>query len=98
MATFDKKMLKDLATLCRIEISEQEQDNLLKDLQGILKYVEQLNEIDTSQVPVCNHVLEGVTNVMREDVPKDTFPREKFLSNAPHIAGMIRIPPVLKQN
>ncbi len=98
MANLDKKTIKTLTQLSRIDCSENEQDKLLEDLKKILHYVEQLDEIDTTHVPPCNHVLEDMANVMRDDIVGDVMPREVFLANAPsHIGGMIRVPPVIKQ-
>lgn len=98
MAQLDKETLKNLAQLSRIDCSDEEQEGLLQDLKNILNYIEQLNEVNTDNVPPCNHVLEDVANVTREDVVGETMPRELFLSNAPsQVGGMIRVPPVLKQ-
>jgi aspartyl-tRNA(Asn)/glutamyl-tRNA(Gln) amidotransferase subunit C len=99
MAALDKKTIENLTQLCRIKCTEAEQEKLLKDLQEILNYVEQLQEVDTDHVKPCDHVLEGIINVMREDVVGETLPREQFLANAPsHIGGLIRVPPVIKSN
>lgn len=99
MSELNKEAIKQLTTLCRIDCTEEEQESLLKDLKKILAYVDQLKEIDTSQVSACNHVLEEVSNVMREDLISDVLSREEFLANAPaHVGGMIRVPPVIKQN
>lgn len=99
MANLDKETIEQLTRLCRIDCTEEEQESLLKDLRKILTYIEQLQEIDTKNVPPCNHVLEGMANVMREDVVGEVLDREIFLGNAPaHIGGMIRVPPVIKQS
>lgn len=99
MAELDKKTIKTLIQLSRINCSEKEQESLLNDLKKILHYVELLNEIDTTHVPPCHTVLDDVANVMREDVVGDVMLREVFLANAPsHIGGMIRVPPVIKQS
>jgi len=98
MAQLSKETIKTLTQLSRIQCSEEEQEARLKDLQKILSYIEQLNEIDTKDIPVCNHVLEGMANVMRDDHVGEPLLRDAFLSNAPsHIGGMIRVPPVFKQ-
>lgn len=98
MAQLNKETIKTLTQLSRIQCTEEEQENLLKDLQNIIAYIEQLNEIDTGDTPVCNHVFEGMSNVFREDDVGETLPREVFLSNSPsHIGGLIRVPPVFKQ-
>lgn len=99
MAKLDEETIKQLTRLCRIDCSEEEQKSLLKDLGKILSYIEQLEEIDTEQVPPCNHILEAMANVTREDEVGQLLNREAFLANAPsHIGGMIRVPPVIKQN
>lgn len=98
MAELDKKTIKSLIQLSRIECTEEEQEQLLENLKKILNYVEQLKEVDTTHVPPCNHVLDDIANVMRDDKVGETMPREIFLANAPsQTGGMIRIPPVLKQ-
>lgn len=99
MAKLDKETIKKLTRLCRIDCTEEEQDSLLKDLEQILAYIEQLQEVNTDNVPPCNHVLENMANVTREDVVGDVLDREAFLANAPsHIGGLIRVPPVFKQS
>lgn len=98
MAKIDKKTIKSLTELSRISCTEAEQEALLADLQKIISYIEQLNEIETTNVAPCNHVLSGMSNVFREDITGETLPRELFLENAPsQIGGMIRVPPVIKQ-
>lgn len=99
MAKLDKETIRQLTRLCRIDCTEEEQESLLKDLKKIVDYIEQLQQINTEDVPPCNHVLEEMANVMREDVIGGVLDREAFLANAPsHIGGMIRVPPVIKQS
>ena len=99
MAQLDKQTIKNLVALSRIDCTEEEQEHLLKDLKSILNYIDQLNEVDTESVPPCNHVIKDVANLTREDQTGETLPRETFLANAPsHVGGMIRVPPVIKQN
>lgn len=99
MAQVDKKTVEKLTKLSRIRCTEKEQESLLKDLKKILNYIEQLQEIDTENVPPCSHVLADMVNVNREDIVGPTMSRDLFLENAPsHIGGMIRVPPVLKSN
>lgn len=97
MGKLDKKAIKTLVTLSRIDCTEAEQDDLLDNLQKILSYIDLLNEIDTTDVMPCNQVIAGTCNVMREDVVGETLPRDVFLENAPsQIGGMVRVPPVMK--
>ena len=97
MAKLNKDVIKTLTKLSRIQCTEEEQEALLQDLQKIVAYIEQLEEVDTEGIPPCNHVLEEIVNVMREDEVGETLPREEFLKNAPdQVGGMIRVPPVFK--
>lgn len=97
MAQLDKQAIQTLVQLSRIECNEAEQEALLKDLGEILSYIEQLQEVDTANVSPRNQILEGVVNVMQEDIIGETMPRDAFLANAPsQIGGMIRVPPVMK--
>ncbi|MDF2550128.1 MAG: gatC [Chlamydiales bacterium] len=98
MGQLNKKMIQELAKLCRISCDEEEQDALLEDLKEILGYIDQLKEIDTEQIAPCNQVIEDLVNVERQDLilPSD-LSKELFLAQAPeHIAGMVRVPTVIK--
>lgn len=87
-----------LSKLCRIACTEEEKEQFLAALSSVLAYMEQLNEIETEGVPPCNTVLETVYNIMREDEVGALLSRDLFLANAPsHVGGMVRVPPVLKQ-
>lgn len=87
-----------LEKLCRLSLSPEERKKFLASLDRVLSYVQQLDEIPTEGVSPCLTVLESVSNVMREDLPCDYLVRDIFLSNAPaHTGGMVRVPPVLKQ-
>lgn len=94
---FEEKDLLKLTKLSHIEFDEKEKEKLLHSLQGVLKYVEQLKEVNTEGVATCNHVLENASNVMREDEIGEKLPREIFFSNAPdHTGGMIKVPTIIK--
>ncbi len=99
MATLDQKTIKYLADLSRIAVSADEEEALLKDLKKILGYIEQLDEVDTSQVEPCTYVTKALTETpLREDVVESTFTRDAFLKGAPQqISGMVRVPPVINK-
>lgn len=99
MKQFDHETIKNLILLSRIECTKEQEESLLNDLKKIIEYFEQLNEVDTDNVPPCNHVLEEMNNVFREDEIETPMPRDVFLSNAPsQVGGMIKVPTVIKQN
>lgn len=96
MATLNEETIQQLTLLSRIHCTENEKQAILKDLQKILSYIDQLQQVNTENVPPCNHVIAGVANVMREDTVGGLLNRDTFLANAPsHTAGLVRTPPVL---
>lgn len=93
----DKESLINLTKLCRINCSEEELDTLQKNLQSILGYFDQMKEVDTEDVPVCNHVSNEIESTAREDKADQILDRKTFLDNSPsHVGGMIRVPTVIK--
>ncbi|MGQ0438748.1 Asp-tRNA(Asn)/Glu-tRNA(Gln) amidotransferase subunit GatC [Bacillus sp. B-TM1] len=78
------------------EILDQEAEKFQKQLDAIVTFAEQLNELDTTDVKPTTHVL-TMKNVMREDVPEKGLPVEEVLKNAPdHKDNQIRVPAVLE--
>jgi aspartyl-tRNA(Asn)/glutamyl-tRNA(Gln) amidotransferase subunit C len=63
-----KKDIEDLATLARLNVSDEEMNRFLKDMDGILEYVKQVEEAPMpNTVPSFEHV-----NIAREDIATDT--------------------------
>ena len=62
------------------------------ELSKILEHVETMNEIDLGGVEPTSHVVDLV-NVLRDDVPRESMPRERALEQAPDSAdGGFRVP------
>ena len=74
--------VKHVAKLARLELTEEEIDKYSKQLGDILKYVEQMNEVDTTGIEPMPHAI-PVYNVMREDVVKYEQTKEEMMANAP---------------
>ncbi len=99
MSHLNRDDIKKLTELSRIDCTDEEQEALLKDLEKILNFMDELQEVDTENVPPCNQVLAELANVMREDQCGETLSRETFLKNSPsHTGGMIRVPPVINKS
>lgn len=71
-----------VAKLARLELSDEEKVKFSKQLGDILKYMEQLNEVDTTGVEPMNHPID-FSNVMRDDVVHYEETREELMANAP---------------
>ena len=79
---FDKKSLLKLGKLARISISDDKLNNLSKDLNSILEFVDQLKEIKTDQVDPTSNSLNQKLEV-RDDKVDTKNSAEDILENAP---------------
>jgi aspartyl-tRNA(Asn)/glutamyl-tRNA(Gln) amidotransferase subunit C len=85
-----------VAKLARLSLNEKEVTVFKEQLAGIIKYVSQLDEIDTSNTLPTAHAIPGLKNVFREDAPVESLQREEALKNAPDQAdGFFRVPRVI---
>lgn len=96
MEKITKEQIEDLAKLARVGLSESEKVSLSSDMNAILEYVKQLEEVDTSNLESTSQVT-GLSNVTREDkIVKSVLTRDELLCNAPDIEdGFIKVKPVL---
>jgi aspartyl-tRNA(Asn)/glutamyl-tRNA(Gln) amidotransferase subunit C len=92
----DQKTVEKMAHLSRLELSEQESEKMVDDLSKILNWMDQLKELDTTDVEPLTHMSE-VVNVFREDIAKNELPRDKGLRNAPSQNGeYFQVPKVIE--
>ena len=88
------KDVEHVAKLARLELSEAEKETFTKQLDSILNYVEQMNEVDTTGIEPMSHVI-PVTNVMREDEVVYTNTKQELMKNAPEEEdGFFRVPKI----
>jgi aspartyl-tRNA(Asn)/glutamyl-tRNA(Gln) amidotransferase subunit C len=80
--SIDKKTVEHVAHLARIELSCEELDKLSRQLEHILGFIDKLATLDTQKISPTNHIL-PVSNILREDAPRESLPIEKTLSNSP---------------
>lgn len=87
--------VEHVASLGKLELSPEEKIKLQKDLDKVIKYIDQLNKLDTKNVPVTSHVI-PIHNVLREDKVLPSLLREKVLANAPKRKhGFFEVPKVI---
>ncbi len=92
------ELIDKIAGLAKLEFSNEEKSAMVKDLDRILVFVEQLNTLDTEGVEPLIHMSEE-TNVMREDVIKNEISHAEALKNAPKKnSDYFLVPKVLGKN
>ncbi len=88
--------VEHIARLARLGLKADERDVYGAQLNGILDYVDKLNELETSGIEPTSHVI-PIRNVFRDDVPGTSLPREEALKNAPQVTdGFYRVPKIIE--
>ncbi len=81
--TVDDKLIEKLAKLSSLEIEDSRKENLKSELADIINFVENLNEIDVSNIEATFSTIEGGTP-LREDIAKQDLELSKhILDHAP---------------
>ena len=80
----DRATVRRIARLARIAITDNEAERLEAELSGILDWVAQLDELDTSNVEPMTRVA-AMTIKQRDDVVTDGFCADDILKNAPKV-------------
>jgi aspartyl-tRNA(Asn)/glutamyl-tRNA(Gln) amidotransferase subunit C len=79
----DKETVDKIAHLARLEFeNESKKQDMIKDMNNMLGFIDKLNELDTSNVEPLIYMSEEV-NVLREDVVKPEITQDEALKNAP---------------
>ncbi len=78
----DEKLVREIASLARLDLTEDETKMFVSQFKDILDYVSVLNEVDTEDVPPA-YLSSANQSVMREDEIEESARTEEFLANAP---------------
>lgn len=88
--------VEHIAGLARLRLSEGEKEQFELQLGGIIDYVENLNELDTSGTEPAPHVLKA-QNLTREDALSPSLLPDDALMNAPDRSGnFFRVPKIIE--
>jgi aspartyl-tRNA(Asn)/glutamyl-tRNA(Gln) amidotransferase subunit C len=85
-----------IAALAHIELTDEEKQLFRRQLADILHYAEQVQAVDTADVPPMAYV--GSERSERDDEPRPSLPVREALANAPDgatDAGLFRVPRVI---
>ena len=78
----DREQVLHVARLARLRLDDVEVERMAGELSGILDHIEKIGELDLDEVEPTSHVIQ-VENVLRDDVPRPSLPRERALEQAP---------------
>jgi aspartyl-tRNA(Asn)/glutamyl-tRNA(Gln) amidotransferase subunit C len=85
--SLDHATVRRIASLARIRVEDHEVENLCQELNGILGWIEQLNEVDVTGIAPLTGAAGQQANPLRADVVTDGGYPDKILSNAPERIG-----------
>ena len=99
--SIDRATVAKIASLARIQMSDEELDRMEPELNGILKWVEQLGEVDTSAVEPMTAVIPNTLRLRADVVDADPKTggnrRDDVLANAPVAEhGFFGVPKVIE--
>jgi aspartyl-tRNA(Asn)/glutamyl-tRNA(Gln) amidotransferase subunit C len=89
--------VEHVARLARLDLSETEKERMRSQLDTILSYIDKLRRLDTEEIEPTSHAI-PITNVMREDEVRPSFPVEEMLANAPERdSDFFRVPKIIEE-
>jgi aspartyl-tRNA(Asn)/glutamyl-tRNA(Gln) amidotransferase subunit C len=90
------QMVENLAALSRLRFNEVEKEEIKKDLQRMISFVDKLKEVDVSNIEPLLHMTD-MENVYRNDEVKGSMDRADALKNAPHSDDQFfKVPKVIR--
>jgi aspartyl-tRNA(Asn)/glutamyl-tRNA(Gln) amidotransferase subunit C len=96
-SSIEEPVVRHMAHLARLRLTDDEVARLAGELSRILEYVNKLNELNTTHVPPTAHAL-PTANVFREDEVRPPESPDRALQDAPESQdGLFRVPKVLDQ-
>ena len=88
--------VEHVARLARLALKDEELDALTGQIDTILGYVEQLNELNTSGILPTSHAV-PIENAFRPDQVKPSLAVDKAMQNAPDEGnGCFRVPKIIE--
>ena len=80
--SIDKDTVKHISKLARISLDEKKADSLSKDLSSIMKFIENLNKLNTDKIEPLTSIINASLKSRKDEV-KDENIRDQILKNAP---------------
>ena len=97
MAEISPEEVQHVANLARLALPPEEMARVGHELNRILVYFQELQELDTEQIESTSHAI-AMENIYREDSARESLPVEEVLANAPDRADVFfRVPRIIEE-
>ena len=90
----DKIDINKIAKLARLKLTETERDQLGEYLEQVISYIDQLNQLDTTNIEPTSHVL-PVHNVFRDDEVLESTEIDYLASAPSNNKGHYEVPKII---
>ena len=80
--SIDKDTVKHISKLARISLDEKKIDSLSKDLTSIMRFIENLNKLNTDKIEPLTSIINASLKSRKDEV-KDGKIRDQILKNSP---------------
>ena len=80
--SIDKDTVKHISKLARISLDEKKADSLSKDLTSIMRFIENLNKLNTDKIEPLTSIINASLKSRKDEV-KDGKIRDQILKNSP---------------
>jgi len=78
----DKKTVTTISYLSRLKIDGEKEEKITNDLENIIKFVDQLNDVDTSNIEPLTNPLEKTAKTRKDQITAENL-KEELLNIAP---------------
>ena len=96
MSKISKEQVKKVSQLARLELNDEEIEHHSKQLEKILDYIDQLEKINTENIPCTTRAIE-VVNVLRSDINQKFEGNESIINLAPsREENFFKVPKIIK--
>ena len=94
--TFDKSEVRKIAELARLEITDEEIDDIESRITEILLLIDQMQSVDTDSIVPMSHPLDG-KQILRSDTVSEANKRDELQKLAPKVEnGLFLVPKVIE--
>jgi len=73
------QLIENIAKVARLNLTDEEKNNLINDMKEVLNAFEKIQEVDTENTKMSIQPV-NYSNHLREDIPKEPLSQEKALS------------------
>lgn len=97
MSELTPDLVRHLASLARIQVTDAEVDRFAEQLSLIVESVAKINDAVSGDVPATSHPI-PMANVFREDIVEPSLSQQEALSGAPDSdQGRFRVAAILDE-